>query len=198
MFGRALRTAAVFVEEALWIRSVLERAPLAPGSTVLDVGSSTLAFRTEVQPHIDEHVFRPLRERELRIQHLDARAEPGVDIVADVTLEGVEGSYDLVICTNLLEHVVDRALVVANLKRLVTPGGFLLLTAPRRYPIHHDPIDTGFRPTTRRLVDLVGFSPVVEVRTLTVRSSAYYRGKRWYRRYLWPWQQACVLLQHGS
>ncbi len=177
---------------------MLERAPLGPGKTVLDVGSSTLAFRTEVQPHIDEHVFKPLRERQLRIQHLDAKADAGVDIVADVTLEGVEGCYDLVICTNLLEHVVDRTLVVGNLKRLVAPGGLLLLTVPRRYPIHHDPIDTGFRPTTRGLVELVRFGNVFEEATLTVRSPEYYRGKRWYRRYFRPWQQACVLIQNGA
>lgn len=183
----------MFVDESFWIKRVLSRLPLRDDMTVLDIGSSTLEFRTVVQPHIDENVFAPLRQRGLRIQHLDARQAPGVDIVADVTaLDRVEGRFDLVLCANLLEHVVDRTETIKNVKRLVNPEGALVLTVPNRYPLHDDPIDTGFRPTERELVQLLDW-PVIEAELVTVRHRAHYQGSRRFRRLILPWRIACVL-----
>jgi SAM-dependent methyltransferase len=125
---------------------------------------------------------------------LDARPEPGVDIVADIsTLQGVEPDFDVAICTSLLEHVVDRAATAQNVCRVVRPGGVLILTVPRRYPLHADPIDTGFRPTPEELCRLVPWPEVMEATTLTIRDAAHYHGKRWIRRYVAPWQIACVV-----
>jgi SAM-dependent methyltransferase len=184
----------VFVDESLWIRHALEQLPLSAGMRVLDIGSSSLHFRTQVQPHIDRNVFAPLRERGLRVIHVDARQEPGVDIIADVTtLDGVNDTYDLVLCTNLLEHVVDREQTVRHVKRVVRPGGTLVLTVPRRYPIHADPIDTGYRPDTAELSALLGWSAVIRAEVLTVRAPLHYVNRPWYRRWFAPWQIACVL-----
>ena len=186
----------MFVDESLWIRVALERANLNAGMTVLDIGSSTRAFRTVTQPHIDGNVFEPLRQRGISPIHLDARAEPGVDIVADVTsLEGVDRCFDVVLCTNLLEHVVDRAATLQNVKRVVAPRGLLLLTVPRRYRLHQDPIDTGFRPSADELSQLVGWPEVLEREVVTVRAHQHYRGRRLLRRWLWPWQIACLLVR---
>jgi SAM-dependent methyltransferase len=195
---RAIR-ARVFVDESLWIRRVLERQPFRAGVTVLDVGSSSLHFRTVVQPHIDANVFAPLRARGMTVTHVDARNEPGVDLVDDVTkLERVDRTYDLVLCTNLLEHVTDRAGTVENLKRVVTARGLLLLTVPKRYPIHADPIDTGFRPRATELSALLGWDGVLAAEDVSVRDPLHYRDRGWYRRWLHPWQSACLLARRPA
>ncbi len=184
----------MFVDESLWVQAALERARLRAGTTVLDIGSSTHAFRTVTQPHIDGNVFEPLRRRGIRPVHLDARAEPGVDIVADVTrLDGVDRCFDVVLCTNLLEHVVDRVATLQNVKRVVAPSGLLVLTVPHRYPLHQDPIDTGFRPDAAALSELVGWPEVLEREVVTVRAHRHYHGRRRLRRWILPWQIACVL-----
>jgi SAM-dependent methyltransferase len=184
----------VFVDESLWIRRALERLPLKPGMRVLDVGSSNLEFRTRVQPHIDANVFAPLRERGLTIVHADARREPGVDVVVDVTtLQGVDEAFDLVLCTNLLEHVVDRSETMKQVRRVVVPSGCLVLTVPRRYPLHDDPIDTGFRPTAEELARLLGWPDVLAADIVTVRSEVHYHKRPWYRRWFAPWQIGCLL-----
>ncbi|MDI1450703.1 methyltransferase domain-containing protein [Polyangium sp. 6x1] len=185
----------MFVDESAWIRDVLAGTEFPKGATVLDIGSSTLHFRTVVQPHLDRNVFAPLRARGLQVLHLDARPEPGVDIVADVTnLKGVERTFDLVLCTNLLEHVTDREATLRHVARVVAPGGLLVLTVPRRYPIHRDPIDTGYRPTAAELVALLGWPEVLRQEVLTIRAPEHYQGwKRALRRIFSPWQIACVL-----
>jgi SAM-dependent methyltransferase len=164
--------------------------------TVLDIGSSTFEFRTVTQPHIDGNVFEPLRRRGISPIHLDARAEPGVDIVADVTsLKGVDRSFDVVLCTNLLEHVTDRDATLHHVKRVVAPSGLLVLTVPRRYRLHPDPIDTGFRPSANALIELVGWPEVLEREVVTVRARQHYRGRRRLRRWILPWQIACLLVR---
>lgn len=186
----------MFIDEARWLQQVLAALELASGSKVLDIGSSTLQFRTEIQPHIDRHVFAPLRAQGVLVSHLDARAEPGVDMVADITtLEGVPSHFDAVICTSLLEHVLDRAETVKNICRVVKPGGALILTVPLRYPLHNDPIDTGYRPSPKELSELVGWPGVIERSSLTIREAAHYGGRRAYRRWILPWRVSCLVVR---
>src|SRR5436190_23440563 len=110
----------VFLEEALWIESALAEREITGGTTVLDIGSSTEDFRTQVQPHIEQHVFAPPRRRGATIVHVDAKEGKGVDVVCDVTDADVDlvaqlGSpFDVVLCCNMLEHVVDRERTLAQ------------------------------------------------------------------------------------
>jgi SAM-dependent methyltransferase len=98
-----------------------------------------------------------------------------------------------VLCTNLLEHVLDRAATLENTKRVVRPGGLLLLTVPLRYPLHADPIDTGYRPRARELERLLGWGEVKAAEDVNVRAPLHYGGRRWWRRWVRPWQIACLL-----
>ncbi len=157
--------------EARWIGERIRGIDLGPEATVLDVGSSSEEFRCLIQPHIDYEIFRPLREAGTRIVHIDARAGAGVDVVADVTdpaavPEELRGTGDVVISASMLEHVPERARAIASLRELTKPGGRLIVTAPRRFPRHRDPVDTGFRPTADELAAELGDGFEVETRTL--------------------------------
>jgi SAM-dependent methyltransferase len=158
-------------EESIWLRSVL--TPLAEAgrvSSVLDVGSSTGRFRAVDQPYIDANVFAPLRARGIRIWHLDAKVGDGVDIVCSVEqLPRLSDRYDLVLACNVLEHVRHPDRVARDLRALVSPGGYLVVTVPSQYPYHEDPIDTMFRPTDMDLVRMLEPCRVLESRILPIR-----------------------------
>ena len=51
---------------------------------LLNIGSSTLEFRTVTQPYIDHNIFTPLRKRGGTVYHADIKAAPGVDLVGDL------------------------------------------------------------------------------------------------------------------
>ncbi|MBU4304917.1 MAG: methyltransferase domain-containing protein [Candidatus Omnitrophica bacterium] len=189
-------------EEALWIRGVLERCAPAMLKEVLDVGSSTRDFRCCRQPYIEEEVFLPLQQKGIHVYHLDAKAGEGIDYACDVnTLKAEElgRKFDLVICANLLEHVTRPEQVALLLKGLVKEKGFLLVSVPGAYRYHPDPIDTRFRPSMQRLLNLFDDMEIVDKKIVRIKDRERYR-RRWDEqlRYHIPflnWKINCLLLR---
>lgn len=60
------------------------------------------------------------------------------------------GPFDFILCTEVMEHVADWQAAFANFKRLLAPGGRLLITCPHVYPLHEEPYDF-WRPTPHAL-----------------------------------------------
>lgn len=174
----------MFREEAEWIRKILASLPL-DGLALANLGSSTKEFRQNVQPHIQEEVIAPLEMRGARWTHIDAKNGDGIDIIADISSSEfpiqINNQYDLVLCTNMLEHVEDIEKVIYNIWSIARPGGYLLVTVPLRYPLHYDPIDNGFRPTPDELASLFlkNFTgSIIRKNKITIRDIDYYPVKR--------------------
>lgn len=76
---------------------------------------------------------------------VDSAPGPGVDVVCDAEAlkeKFGDGSFDVVISTEMLEHVEDWRPVVRQLKAIVKPGGLLLVTTRSPgFPYHPYPID---------------------------------------------------------
>jgi SAM-dependent methyltransferase len=54
-----------------------------------------------------------------------------------------DNSFDHVLCTEVLEHVVDSRAFLSDLQRVLRVGGTLILTVPWSARIHHLPHDYG-------------------------------------------------------
>lgn len=77
------------------------------------------------------------------------------DFFADChTLPFAAGSFDTVVCTQVLEHVRNPGRVLAEAARVLRPGGVLVLTAPMVWPLHEEPYDY-FRYTRHGLRALI-------------------------------------------
>jgi hypothetical protein len=173
----------VHVETAAWTRAVLADMDLPAGSRALDVGSSTLHFRTVEQPHIEEQVLAPLRARGVQIVHLDAKQAPGVDVVydldeADGTLADRLGEHALVLLTGILQHLREPARVADLVTRMVAPGGYLVVPHPQSARRSYDPVDHGVRLTPDQLARFFERRGLERVRVESVRidDPRYYRG----------------------
>jgi len=104
----------------------IEEASRQLKGTVLDLGSA-------------DSPYASLTGRRLPV---DIRPFPGVKVLADAgNLPFKDSSLSSVLCTELLEHVLEPERVVSELHRILLPGGILILTAPFLYPIHRDPVD---------------------------------------------------------
>ena len=116
-----------------------------------------------------------------------------------------DSSFDHVLCTEVLEHVADPLVFLADLQRVLRHGGSLILTVPWSAQLHHLPYDYG-RFTRFGLVELLntaGFTCVtVEERgndiavianKLIVLMIRLLRPRRWFNCF-WTWLLAEILL----
>jgi hypothetical protein len=70
---------------------------------------------------------------------LDITDSTGPDVVADITRHNphvADECYDALMCTEVLEHVVDPFFAVRELRRIVKAGGYILFTTPLNARIH--------------------------------------------------------------
>jgi SAM-dependent methyltransferase len=121
------------------------RLRLRPGTHVLDVGSGN-----------GRHAFEALRRgAEVTATDVDAAALAEVEqmagamvlagevasggclrtLVADARqLPFADGAFDVVIAAEVLEHIADDDTAIAELGRVLRPGGVLAVTVPRWWP----------------------------------------------------------------
>lgn len=74
-----------------------------------------------------------------RLLTLDICADSGPDLVADITRTNPhidDGAFDALLCTEVLEHVVDPFAAVCELHRILKPGGYVFSTTPFNARIH--------------------------------------------------------------
>jgi SAM-dependent methyltransferase len=70
----------------------------------------------------------------------DKQGYGSIDYLCNATDIPVEdGAFDVVLCTEVLEHVPEPARVVCEMSRVLRPGGLLLLTAPLGSGLHQLP-----------------------------------------------------------
>jgi SAM-dependent methyltransferase len=74
---------------------------------------------------------------------VDIMPGPGVDIVADAHDMHVipDNSVDMVMSISVLEHVRYPEKVVAEMYRILKPGGLIYINVPFIFPFHSDPDD---------------------------------------------------------
>jgi len=157
----------MFEAEACWLRHALEAFPPERLSPLLNLGSSSAMVRKAIQPWIDAEVFCPLRDRGVETVHVDMRELPGVDVRADLTdAADVERLSALqpnaLLCSNLLEHVLEPRQLARHCLDLLPRGGLAFVTVPFSYPYHRDPIDTLYRPSLAELTELFGSARMLD------------------------------------
>jgi len=166
----------MFAAEARWVGERLAALPAKDLSPLLNIGSSTSEFRETAQPWTVDHIFGPLAARGIEMVHLDARDGLGIDIRADLLDEADfqrvgTGRYRALLCCNVLEHVRNPGEFARRCAALVMPGGIIVVTVPRSYPHHGDPIDTLYRPTPEEAAALFPASSPVAVEIIDVGES---------------------------
>lgn len=73
---------------------------------------------------------------------VDIRRGAAVHVLSDVhTLALADASFDVVLCTEVLEHLPEPQKAIDEMHRVLKPGGTLLLTTRFLFPIHDAPHD---------------------------------------------------------
>jgi SAM-dependent methyltransferase len=125
---------AYLIHRCMWKnieRAVATARAAISGATpvVLDVGCGN-------KPYAD--LFTGCRY--LGMDRSAVNADP--DIIgeaADIPVQS--GTVDIVFSTQVIEHVPDPQAMMRECRRVLRPGGFLILTGPFYWPLHEEPYD---------------------------------------------------------
>jgi len=138
---RLARTASDWVDlqYSLIVASLREVAPQASGR-LLDVGCGNKPFEAFFRPYVTEY---------LGIEHeatFSATAAGGQGTRPDLTYDGQrlpfpDASFDTVLNIQVLEHTPRPRALVAEMSRVLKPGGLLILLAPFQFRLHEQPHD---------------------------------------------------------
>jgi SAM-dependent methyltransferase len=126
---------AQFLPRRALARSMREHGPALKGS-VLDVGCGTQPYRA--------CLTAATRVTGLEIDTPENRAsEKRADFFYDgMTFPFPDCSFDGVLCNQVLEHVFEPERFLAEVVRVLTPSGVLVLSVPFVWPEHEQPWDS--------------------------------------------------------
>jgi SAM-dependent methyltransferase len=124
-------TYAVRAPLARWLAAEATRAAADLGRyRLLDAGCGEKPYHPLFAPHVSEYVG------------LDTAEHANADLVGPIeAIPADDGSFDLVICIQVLEHVDDPARAVRELHRVTRPGGRVLLSTHGAMVYHPNPSD---------------------------------------------------------
>jgi ubiquinone/menaquinone biosynthesis C-methylase UbiE len=147
---------------------------LAPARHALDLGCGDGAVTTAVRAgRITLADVSPAALARARQRLPDAAA---VELDPDAPLPFADGTFDLAVCTETLEHVRDVQLLLSEVRRVLAPGGRLAVTTPANARLIRapDPLSPHLRFFTKRslraLLGELGF----DVRTLERRGGGLF------------------------
>lgn len=126
MFGRNNEQ-----QRTAWLSKTLQSFPT--GTRVLDAGAGELrnkAFCAHMQ-YVSQDFCQYEGQGDRTALQTGTWDTSKIDIISDITaIPAPDASFDLVLCTEVLEHVPDPVLALRELTRLVKSAGHIIVTAP--------------------------------------------------------------------
>lgn len=151
---RAFVAEAPIHREAILAEVQTAAAAAAPHARVLDAGAGDAPYR----PLFAHCAY--VTQDWASSPHPGARSADVIGDLADLPLP--DADFDLVLCTEVLEHVAEPARAVAEIARILRPGGRLVLTVPFVGELHEEPHDY-YRYTPYALEHLLGGAGFAEI-----------------------------------
>ncbi len=121
----------------------------------------------DIAPQVHEGA-RPFFPASVTVETLDIDPKAGASWVGDICQTNAfltDGSFDFIVCTEVLEHVLQPFAAVHELRRLLKFGGLIFVTVPFNFRIH-GPLPDCWRFTEHGLRALFSEWELVELNAI--------------------------------
>jgi ubiquinone/menaquinone biosynthesis C-methylase UbiE len=133
-----------------------ERAlEVGPGSGIY-LKTLSEAYREVVAIDVEDAYLRHLRPLADQVHNLELQVD-------DITCSKLpSGCFDLILCSEVIEHIADSQSAIREMRRLLKPGGMLVLSTPQRFSTLELAATIAFLPGIIDIVRLIYREPILE------------------------------------
>ena len=114
-----------------YLEDIFSKIETKDGSTILDLGSGASPYQNIYSKYFSK---RMTADMEIRNKKLDV-------IANSEYLPFKNGSFDVVLFSEVIEHVPNHILAVSEISRILNAKGYLVITWPFIYQMHELPHD---------------------------------------------------------
>lgn len=147
-----------------WIIDTLERYANKGNRTALEVGPGSGLYLPILAKLFDEVTASDVEDSYLKHASKFTKEFSNISlIIDDITDSNLpEASFDLILCSEVVEHIKDSVSAISGMHRLLKPGGTLMLDTPQRYSPLELIAKIAFIPGIINLVRLIYREPILE------------------------------------
>ena len=128
-----------------WVKvQIFELGRMIGKGTVIDIGAGLSPYKATLETanfryySQDSTSYKPQEDESLGLQN-PKWDYPAHTFVCDILDTPTDVKYDVVLCTEVLEHVPDPVASIKHLSTLIKPNGYLLVTVPFNSMMHQAP-----------------------------------------------------------
>jgi 2-polyprenyl-3-methyl-5-hydroxy-6-metoxy-1,4-benzoquinol methylase len=120
-----------------WIVSAIQMYWPQSAVRALEVGPGSGIYLPILASKARDVVAMDIEDKYLQNARLLQTQYPNISVVKHdiTTTRSNEGSFDLILCSEVIEHLRDSQTALRNLNALLRPGGILVLSTPQRYSL---------------------------------------------------------------
>lgn len=156
-----------------WIVDAVRRHAPASPARALEVGPGSCIYLPVLARLFRDVVASDIEAAFLKhaapLRHSLPNLQLALDNICDSALP--PASFDLILCTEVVEHIADSAAALHGMRRLLRPDGVLVLSTPQRYSPLEQAARIAFFPGVIELVRRIYKEPVLETGHINVMTA---------------------------
>lgn len=147
-----------------WIFDALRHSVSDRHERAIEVGPGSGVYLPTLANLYDEVIALDIEQSYLNhLNHLTNVHKNLELIIDDITASNMpDATFDLVLCTEVVEHIPNSLSALQEIHRLLRPGGTLLLSTPQRYSPLEITAKFAFLPGVIDLVRFIYQEPILE------------------------------------
>jgi ubiquinone/menaquinone biosynthesis C-methylase UbiE len=148
-----------------WIVAAIRRYLPAGEKKALEIGPGSGVYLAMLASLFDRVTATDIEDAYLDHAQRLADAYPNLALLTDDITHSqlADASFDMILCSEVIEHVPDPESALKEMHRLLKPGGILILSTPQRHSTLELVAKVAFLPGVVNLVKLIYREAILEM-----------------------------------